>query len=148
MIFEEALALIKAGKKVCRVGAQAGHAFIYLHSPAEGESFEPHIALRGTVEVGAPLASYHFSTADALSDAWFEVTEEDAAVQAAQSASTDNIVRRQQELERAIKQAQHWEMMGDTSQSAAWRDYYRAVYALTTQNSWPMARQWPTPPGQ
>lgn len=147
MQFEQALHIIKSGGKVCRVGASAGHAFIYLHQPAPLENdFEPYMALRGTAEVGAPLLPYNFSTADVLSDEWYEVSSDETGLPADQVAAADNINQRQRELTRATTQAQHWEMMGDPSQATAWREYYQALYALESAPEWPLVAQWPAAP--
>lgn len=61
-------------------------------------------------------------------------------------ARRDNPGRRQQCLSQASDMARHWDMMGDSSQANAWRDYYRTVYALALQKSWPMVNQWPSAP--
>lgn len=61
-------------------------------------------------------------------------------------ARRDNPGRRQQLLSQASDMARHWDMMGDSEQANAWRDYYRAVYALTLKKSWPMVNQWPSAP--
>lgn len=147
MQFEQALHIIKRGGKVCRVGASAGHAFIYLHQPVpQGGDFEPYVALRGTAEVGAPLMPYNFSTADVLSDEWYEVSSEESGLSAKQAAAADNVNLRQRELARANTQAQHWDMMDDPIQTAAWRDYYQALYALESAPCWPQIEQWPESP--
>ncbi|WP_429134277.1 Thoeris anti-defense Tad2 family protein [Aeromonas hydrophila] len=79
MTFEQALTLIKTGKKVCRAGPDAGHAFIYLHKPGllEGK-FTPYVALRGIASVGAPLLGYNFSSTDVLTEDWYEVSDKEA----------------------------------------------------------------------
>lgn len=147
MQFEQALHIIKSGGKVCRAGASAGHAFIYLHQPTVRENdFEPFVALRGTADVGAPLLPYNFSTTDVLSDEWYEVSSDDNGLPAELVIAADNVNQRQRELTRATTQAQHWEMMDNLAQAAAWRDYYQALYALDTTPDWPYVAQWPEAP--
>lgn len=46
----------------------------------------------------------------------------------------------------ATAQAHHWDMMGDATQAAAWRSYYRELFALEQAPGWPILGQWPTPP--
>lgn len=46
----------------------------------------------------------------------------------------------------AIRQAQHFEMMDEPEQAAAWRDYYQALYALESAPNWPELVQWPPLP--
>lgn len=46
----------------------------------------------------------------------------------------------------AIRQAQHFDMMGEPEQAAAWRNYYRELHALEQAPEWPLVSQWPTPP--
>lgn len=139
MEFEAALHIIKGGGRVCRVGEEAGHAFIYLHYPQDAE---PYIALRGTAEVGSPLFPYNFSTADVLSDKWYEVATEDGMTPIA----LDSTARRTKEMAHATEKALHWEMMADTEQANAWCNYYREIYALASAPEWPLVTQWPTLP--
>ncbi|MCH7370038.1 hypothetical protein [Aeromonas sp. MR16] len=61
-------------------------------------------------------------------------------------ALRDHLKVRQSELARATTKAMHWEMMGNPSQAAAWRDYYQAIYALDTAPGWPQVEQWPVAP--
>ncbi|MGL5841166.1 MAG: hypothetical protein ACRCYK_05075 [Aeromonas hydrophila] len=53
---------------------------------------------------------------------------------------------RQQRLAQARAMVQHWDILGDTTQIAAWRDYYRALYALAECETWPMVDEWPLVP--
>ncbi|MNF47448.1 hypothetical protein D3C85_353590 [compost metagenome] len=46
----------------------------------------------------------------------------------------------------AIRQAQHFDIMGEPEQAAAWRSYYRELYALGTHPDWPLVAQWPAAP--
>lgn len=61
-------------------------------------------------------------------------------------ASRDNPIKRQRELAHASAKAQHWDMMGNTTQATAWRSYYQQLYALTQAPDWPLVEQWPTAP--
>lgn len=56
-------------------------------------------------------------------------------------ANRDNPIKRQREP----THAQHWDMMGNTTQ-AAWRNYYRGLYALEQAPGWPLVEQWPEAP--
>lgn len=46
----------------------------------------------------------------------------------------------------AIRQAQHFDMMGNADQAAAWRSYYRELHALEQAPEWPLVEQWPAAP--
>lgn len=46
----------------------------------------------------------------------------------------------------AIRQAQHFDMMGEPEQADAWRGYYRELNALEQAPEWPLVEQWPTAP--
>lgn len=46
----------------------------------------------------------------------------------------------------AIETAQHFDMMGETEQAAAWRGYYRELHALEQAPEWPLVTQWPVAP--
>ena len=61
-------------------------------------------------------------------------------------ATRDNPKTRLQKLAHATTQAQHWDMMDDPIQTAAWRDYYQALYALESAPCWPQIEQWPEAP--
>lgn len=53
---------------------------------------------------------------------------------------------RASKMTQAVERATHWDMMGDTTQAAAWRRHYRELYALEQAPEWPMVELWPTPP--
>ncbi|WP_421209975.1 phage tail protein [Aeromonas enteropelogenes] len=61
-------------------------------------------------------------------------------------ASSENPPLRQQRLAQAGVMVQHWDILGDAAQADAWRDYYRALYALVESEAWPVVNEWPTPP--
>lgn len=61
-------------------------------------------------------------------------------------AARDNPPQRCQQMKLAAEQATHWEIMGDTVQANAWRNYYRELYALEQAPDWPMIEQWPEAP--
>ncbi|TNI12692.1 hypothetical protein [Aeromonas veronii] len=61
-------------------------------------------------------------------------------------ASRDNPWKRHQCLSEARDMSLHWDIMGDNEKADAWREYYRAVYALIFQKSWPMVSKWPSRP--
>ncbi|MNG07263.1 hypothetical protein D3C84_905550 [compost metagenome] len=61
-------------------------------------------------------------------------------------AARDNPPARRRSMELATKQAQHFNMMGEPEQAAAWRGYYRELHALEQAPEWPQVEQWPTAP--
>ncbi|WP_310597279.1 phage tail-collar fiber domain-containing protein [Aeromonas aquatica] len=61
-------------------------------------------------------------------------------------AARENPQSRQNAMALATTNAQHFEMMGDTEQTATWRTYYRALYALASSPEWPLVEQWPATP--
>lgn len=61
-------------------------------------------------------------------------------------AARDNPSLRRQQMKQATEQTTHWNMMGDPEQAAAWRSYYREIYALEQAPEWPLVEQWPISP--
>lgn len=61
-------------------------------------------------------------------------------------AVQENPIKRQQQMKYASAQATHFDMMGDPTQAAAWRGYYRELYALEQAPDWPLVEQWPSAP--
>lgn len=61
-------------------------------------------------------------------------------------ATRENPQTRQDAMTLATTNSQHFEMMGNTEQAAAWRIYYRELYALTSTPEWPLVEQWPVAP--
>lgn len=61
-------------------------------------------------------------------------------------AARDNPPLRVSKMTEAVDRATHWDMMGDTAQAAAWRNYYRELYALAEHPGWPQVSQWPEAP--
>ncbi|MBV7413617.1 hypothetical protein [Aeromonas sp. sif2433] len=61
-------------------------------------------------------------------------------------AARDNPPARQKAMVQATASAQHHEIMGEAEQMAAWRSYYRELYALGTHPDWPLVTQWPAAP--
>lgn len=60
--------------------------------------------------------------------------------------SPSSRVLRIEKMTLAIERAQHFDMMGEAEQAAAWRGYYRELHALEQSPEWPLVTQWPTPP--
>ncbi|GAB5991315.1 hypothetical protein [Aeromonas enteropelogenes] len=61
-------------------------------------------------------------------------------------ANIENPTLRQQRLVQAGDMVQHWDILGDATQADAWRDYYRALYALVECAEWPLVSTWPNQP--
>ncbi|WP_421174103.1 phage tail protein [Aeromonas enteropelogenes] len=61
-------------------------------------------------------------------------------------ASSENPPLRQQRLAQAGAMVQRWDILGNAVQADAWRDYYRALYALAESEIWPMVGVWPQEP--
>ncbi|WP_421238389.1 hypothetical protein [Aeromonas enteropelogenes] len=61
-------------------------------------------------------------------------------------ASRKNPSLRQQCLAQAGVMVQRWDILGDVVKADAWREYYRALYALAESEIWPMVDVWPQEP--
>lgn len=64
----------------------------------------------------------------------------------AEVAARDNPPLRTSKMAEAVDRATHWDMMGDATQAASWRSYYRELYVLEQAPEWPLVEQWPAAP--
>jgi hypothetical protein len=97
---------------------------------ASQTDIEPHCRELFTNAVAGdygPIADYIFPTPHAI-------------------ASNENPSLRRHHLVKAKDMVQHYSILGDTKQADAWRDYYRALYALAERETWPLVDEWPIEP--
>lgn len=116
--------------------ADTGLLFTFFSLPAESD-MDPAL----TMEVPAPPVDYTMNKYVFLAEEWQVRPGWEAQHQSAEATARLNM-----EKACATAQAQHWDMMGDAEQAAAWRSYYRELYTLELAPDWPLVAQWPEAP--
>lgn len=60
-------------------------------------------------------------------------------------ATRESPLRRKEEMDNAIKMVTHHDMMADPDATVKWKDYYRRLFLLNQDPSWPLV-EWPERP--